>query len=62
MVSFAALSEPLIATILAIFIFNEQVTWRIAVAGVTLLAALGWAMHISLKAETEANTQRAEAN
>lgn len=54
-VSFAALSEPLLATILAVFIFNEQVTWRIAVAGVTLLAALGWAMHISLKAETQAN-------
>ncbi len=61
-VSFAALSEPLLATIMAIFIFNEQVTWRIAVAGVTLLAALGWAMHISLKAETEANTKPATAS
>ena len=59
-VSFAALSEPLIAAVLAIFIFAEAVTADLALGGGTLLLALGWAMYISFKA-SDATAQATEA-
>ncbi len=48
-VGFAALSEPLIASALAVFIFGEEVSWELAVGGTTLLLSLGWAMTISYR-------------
>lgn len=50
-VGMSALLEPLIATVVAYFLFDEHVTWRLAVGGVTLLAALGWALRASVLQE-----------
>lgn len=53
-VGFAALSEPLIASVLAVFIFGEAITLNVAAGGGMLMLSLAWAMWLSFKTAQEA--------
>ena len=56
-VGFAALSEPLIASVLAVVIFGEAITLNVAVGGGMLMLSLAWAMYLSFRAAEETTPQ-----